>query len=387
MPETTVKLQSPIPSELAPELARRLYFVSDEILDFTLIHRGGDVTAVRVNTDPRAATTDLDRKIRMVAQQDVMRQRAIEPKVRWSAPARPLALEEPFAAMLACGAAAETGEGLVALGTPMIGLVDYLDRRLRDLAVARLGGVEYRYPTLIRTDVLSRCGYLGSFPQHLMFVTRLHTDVDVYEQFVREVRDAGATAEILNHCRNADYSLPPTMCFHTYHQLAGTTIPAGGQTFTACGKSFRFESRYRRGLERLWDFTIRETVFVGLEDYVLDCRDSFLEAAVELVQELDMAGRCEVASDPFFLGDSAVKAWAQRMHELKYELILSVGGGREVSVGSFNFHERFFGEAFGILDGDSSPTHTACVGFGLERFALAFVARHGLDPAVWPVEV
>jgi seryl-tRNA synthetase len=57
-------------------------------------------------------------------------------------------------------------------------------------------------------------------------------------------------------------------------------------------------------------------------------------------------------------------------------------------VGSFNFHERFFGESFGITSaGGEGPVHTACAGFGLERFAYAFLCQHGLDPSGWPREV
>ena len=33
---------------------------------------------------------------------------------------------------------------------------------------------------------------------------------------------------------------------------------------------------------------------------------------------------------------------------------------------------------------DGSVAHTACVGFGLERIALALFAHHGLDVKVWP---
>jgi hypothetical protein len=37
-----------------------------------------------------------------------------------------------------------------------------------------------------------------------------------------------------------------------------------------------------------------------------------------------------------------------------------------------------------IRGGDGEPVDTACVGFGLERWMAAFVARWGADPARWP---
>ena len=42
-------------------------------------------------------------------------------------------------------------------------------------------------------------------------------------------------------------------------------------------------------------------------------------------------------------------------------------------------------EVKGIADGEVA--HSACVGFGMERIALALFRTHGLDPATWPVSV
>jgi hypothetical protein len=57
-------------------------------------------------------------------------------------------------------------------------------------------------------------------------------------------------------------------------------------------------------------------------------------------------------------------------------------------VASFNFHERFFGESFGITlpDGVTTP-FSGCAGFGLERFAFALVCQHGVDVEQWPAEI
>jgi seryl-tRNA synthetase len=387
MHEQTIELDTAVPAELTDELARRVFFVSEDITDFDLILSDGVVTAIRVQVRHPGAVADLTRKLRSMARTDVAAQRSMEQRTLWRSGRRPEVLDDPYGGLADAGLVFETGEGMVALAGPLLRLVDRLDRRLLTIAVG-LGAAEFRYPTLIPTGVLVRCGYLSSFPQHLMFVTRLHTDADVYHRFAQD--SAGRPAamhSILESCRNADYALPPTMCLHTYHQLAGTAVAEQGRVVTARGKSFRFESHYRRGLERLWDFTIRETVFLGSREFVKERRAAFLDAAIALVDELDLGGRCEVATDPFFLGDSAARTWSQRMHELKYELILDIGGGREVAVGSFNLHGRFFGEPFDIRAGTTEVANTACVGFGLERLALAFVARHGLDPTRWPVDL
>jgi seryl-tRNA synthetase len=265
--------------------------------------------------------------------------------------------------------------------------MDHLDGRIRTLTLDLFGASEFRYPTVIPTTTMDRCGYFRSFPQLMMFVSRLHGDVDTYRGFLDAMAgDADPARTLPEYCGDFDHCLPPTMCFHTYHQLRDRPLPSPSMVVTARGKSFRFESRYRRSLERLWDFTIREIVFLGSHDFVLDCRRRLMEETFAMAESLGLGGRCEVANDPFFIqAGTAARVWSQQFLELKYELRLPIEAGRDVAVCSFNFHERFFGDSFGIRSADSAENvHTACAGFGLERLAYAFLCRHGLDPAGWP---
>ena len=41
----------------------------------------------------------------------------------------------------------------------------------------------------------------------------------------------------------------------------------------------------------------------------------------------------------------------------------------------------------GVATADGEVAHTACVGFGLERIALALYRRHGFDRATWSPSV
>lgn len=378
----TIEFDEPVPEPLAHELAKRVFFVSDAIVDFSLLRAPAGIVGVEVDVEPGAG--DVARKLREVVANDVLPQRITEPKVLWRSPPPDRLHEDVFARMIATGLATEAGEGQIAVGAPVLQLMDALDARVRDIATGRLGAVEYRYPTLLPMSVMKRCGYLSTFPQQLMFVTRLHSDLDSYNAFLTDVAAGTDSLDILGYCSNDDYCLPPTMCFHTYHQLRDGPLPAPQLVVTARGKSFRFETRYRRTMERLWDFTIREIVFLGGRDFVLDCRQQFVDAALELAAELGLTGHCEVANDPFFLSQSADHAWSQRLLELKYELRLNVGGGDTIAVGSFNFHERFFADSFGIAAAGEGHVHTGCVGFGLERLTYAFLCHHGLDPAAWP---
>jgi seryl-tRNA synthetase len=382
-----VVLKTAVPKKYAGEIERRLFFVSDDIVDFRLIAPDEHIAAIEVTTAREVGPGTLADKIATLIDTDILRQRSVPAKVIWrSARQRPYQADM-FERLLEHGIASEAGEGQIALGEPFLSLMDWFDLAIKHMVHSTFDAKEYRYPTLIPTSVLERCGYFDSFPHFLMFVTRLHNDIDNYHSFVKAFQDQGyIDAFVFDYCKNTDYCLPPTMCYHTYHQYRDKVInPAEGVVITSRGKSFRFESKYHHGLERLWDFTIREIVFLGRRDVVLECRRRFMQRALDFIEHLGLTGYCEVANDPFFCKpDTAEKIWSQRLFELKYELRLYVEAPRSIAVGSFNFHEGFFGEGFNIKHGDDGWVRTACVGFGLERLVYAFLCQYGLDARTWP---
>jgi seryl-tRNA synthetase len=56
-------------------------------------------------------------------------------------------------------------------------------------------------------------------------------------------------------------------------------------------------------------------------------------------------------------------------------------------VASANWHQDHFGELFAIRQSGGSTAHTACVGFGLERIALALLRTHGVRMRGWHADV
>ncbi|GAA2961439.1 hypothetical protein [Actinokineospora diospyrosa] len=382
-----VALAESVPVDLAPELAKRLFFVSSAIAEFDLVAQGGVVNAVDLVISDDVEESAIAVKIGKVVAAEVLTQRPLPPRQVWRSPVT-ATFVDPFPELLASDTAFVAGEGQVGFGEPLLSLVDYLDARLRSIALGLPRSREFRYPTLLPTSVLDRFGYFGSFPQFAMFVTRLHNDIDVYGDFVERYRAEGHLPDTLfEQCGDKEYCLPPTMCYHTYHQYTGRQLPQE-MVVTARGKSFRHESRYHTSMERLWDFTIREIVFLGGEDFATECRNAVMAQAYALLEELELAGFCEVANDHFFgNADTAGKILTQRVMELKFELRVPVAEDRDIAVGSFNLHGRFFGESFGITDSAGSPTASGCVGFGLERLAYAFLCQHGADPAGWPTAV
>ncbi|QLJ02784.1 hypothetical protein HZZ00_18365 [Streptomyces sp. NEAU-sy36] len=386
---TRIDLHSPIPEALAAEIERRLFFVSPEITGFEVHADGGEVRSVTLRSEQPLPQGALTEKVNCMVDNDVRKQRVTPAKAVWTSPHQRSPHQDIFELLSKTGAVTVVGEGQVAIGEPLLSLFSYFDRAVCDLLAEDHEVSEYRYPTLIRTKSLETAGYFKAFPQHLMFVTRLRNDLDVYRAFQERHAATGIDSAVLDSCGNVDYCLPPTMCYHTFSQYSGRTLaPNRLHVVTSRGKSFRFEAAYATSLERLWDFTIREMVFMGSREDVLNARERFMRKVFAFLEELGLSGFCEVGNDPFFCGtDTSERIWSQRLLQLKYELRLHVAPEKTIAVGSFNFHDDLFGKAFGIGHGTDGPTRSGCVGFGLERLVYAFLCQYGLDSAAWPVRV
>ncbi|MEV0256053.1 hypothetical protein AB0H82_17550 [Streptomyces sp. NPDC050732] len=330
---------------------------------------------------------EFGRKLGIMVGRDVLPQEEIpEATVIWRSTESPRESRVEFAELEKLGVVTRMGAGSFAVSELLADLLERLDARVKKIAVDRFGAESYRYPTLVSTDVLRKAGYLDAFPQFLMTASRFHSDVDAYQTFAAGFGAAEDKAEFIDACsEHSGYCLQPAVCYHAYQQLSGQTLPEGGVVVTARGKAFRFESRYHHSLERLWDFTLREIIFLGDRETVADRRKELMEAAFELVGELGLAGHAEVANDPFFSNDTtAEQVMVQRVLEMKYELQLPVVEGRTIAAGSFNIHGEKFGEGFDVRLPGGGPAYSGCVAFGLERLAYAFLCRHGVDPADWP---
>ncbi len=289
-------------------------------------------------------------------------------------------IADAFAELARRGWARRTGRGQVALSGGALELARALDDAVSALARERFGAVEEDHPTLLDADVLSRCRYFGSFPHSVSFVSHLREDFDAIESFRRanakadtlRVPDAGAFA--------TDAVLRPTICIPMYHAREGERLPRGGRVLTSAGRCYRYESKNMVGMRRLWDFSMREIVFLGDAD---SRRETIVACVTSLAEKWDLSFRLVSASDPFFPTVRAAKALWQRTRAAKYELVVDIADGT-IAAGSINFPDETFAAAFGITTDDGTTATTACIGFGLERLVLALFAQHGFDRKRWP---
>lgn len=235
---------------------------------------------------------------------------------------------------------------------------EQLDSQLRAWALAE-GGDEQSFPVLIAAETLKRAEFPNAFP-HLLMAPCVAAD------------PAQPFAD--GNTRLADSFLSPAVCYHAYAQLAGRTLDRG-KTLTARGHCFRNEEAAdlmpgRRQIE----FEMRELILVGTPDWIEE-RLLVLKPGVEaLAERLGLDAAWQPANDPFFLPRAHGKAHMQRLLGTKIELCLPDG----LAVASINRHRAFFGERFDIFTRGGERAHSACVAFGLDRWA-AHIAQPSAD--------
>lgn len=295
---------------------------------------------------------------------------------------------DPLPALEAAGEILRFDRGRVGLGPALTALMRRLERRFATWGEA-FGCRPRAYPTLFALNDLHRCGHLGFFPHSVSFVGRFREDLDAIRAYAAEVRAALATGRPAPQpptgaCADAEHVLSPAVCYHVYRGLQERRLPGDMEAVWATGKCFRYESGNLTGIDRLWDFTMQELVFVGESARVLKAREALMARAAGFAKEAGLAFNLQTANDPFFIDQYAARAAYQEMFELKFELRLALPHlGRDLAAASFNYHQDYFGSRFGILAA-SGPAHTACAAFGLERWAYAVACQFGPEPSRWP---
>jgi seryl-tRNA synthetase len=284
----------------------------------------------------------------------------------------------------------ELGHGQVGLAGAALQCMRAIDEDCRQLGIQQFGAVEENYPALMPSEVLARCNYFKYFPHTVSMVVHLVEDYDLIDEF-RRANDEGTHLVVPRReaFETPKVCLNPAVCYHCYQAMAGDVMTTEGRCVTAVGRCFRYESNNIVGLDRAWDFTMREVIFVGTESWVSERRQKAMEAQLEQVRKWDLDCQFETANDPFFSAAYATKTYWQVRNDLKYEMRLNVepgpdGAARTIACASANLHENFFGKTFIIGGSDGNPVFTGCAAWGLERLVLALFSQHGFDKARWP---
>lgn len=387
-----VVLPEPIAAAAVPDVESWIYFVSESIVDFEVVHTVAGAQSIDITFDAGTSEQYVRDAVLQAFTDSVivtLPESAADPSIVWRSRrqhARPLA---NFKMLRDRGWVETAHPGLVTLTGPLLDLIEYFDDALRSLLSARFRCERHRYSSLVPAHVLQEGRYYKSFPHQVMWASRLPNEVGSYRAFEESAEEHELRSDDLDeHATTSDMCLSPTVCFHTYHHFRGQQLTAPVTAITAAGKVFRHESRYVEGLVRLTDFTMREIVLLGERDPVEQARWEVLGVVGDWIDSLGLNGHCQPSNDPFFGSDQVpLQKVAQRSLALKLELLLPITLRRTLAVASFNLHHQLFGEAFSIATADGEPAWSACAGVGMERLAYAFLCQHGVHPRNWPDHV
>jgi seryl-tRNA synthetase len=254
--------------------------------------------------------------------------------------------------------------------------------------VTRAGASEQpeqlRFPPIMPRHDLETVGYLKSFPHLAGSIFSFEgSEADAAEQYERASRHEDWS----EFQGMTDLVLTPAACYPVYPAIAARgPLPAGGVTIDA-GGSYVFRHEPSEDPARLQMFHQREIVRIGEPETVQEWREVWRNRAVELLGTIGLQVQLEIATDPFFGRSGRMLAASQREQQLKFEVVTQIAGPEPTAVASFNYHQDHFSSAYGIKLTDGVEAHTACLGFGLERIAIALFREHGLDIQAWPTEV
>jgi seryl-tRNA synthetase len=380
-----VELSQVVPEFLSTDFISKLAYIDERIVQGTLNpERDVVILTLRENASTSAKEKITEKVLRMTT---AFLRDAFQPKAQLLEDHldRPTFQKiDPTQELLDRRELFQESNGVFVLGPLLSRLIAFFEKEFLELAIT-FNARPYRFPTLVPGAMLERVNYFHAFPHSLSFATHLREDLDVIQEFSKNAHcqhDGLSTSmESFSKIQNL---LSPAVCYHLYFSLADSRLTEDHIAATAVGNCFRYESTNLNSLERLWNFSMREIIFIGSKDYVLEQRELGRHQMAKKLEAVGMAYKVESANDPFFIGEYKQAAFQNAFH-LKYEIrALLPYKNSTLAVGSYNYHQDFFGRQLKIQQRDGSPIHTGCLAFGLERIAFAFLSQFGLLQENWP---
>ena len=257
-----------------------------------------------------------------------------------------------------------------------------------DALISRFGSPDspevVRFPPGMNRALFEKSGYLKSFPQLAGTIHAFNGNERAHAELLEKL---GAGEDWTDDQEATDVVLTPAACYPLYPTVARLgALPGEGRLYDL--QSYCFRREPSKDPARMQMFRMREYVRIGTPEQVTEFRQTWLERGRELINALGLPFDIDVANDPFFGRAGRMLANNQRDQRLKFELLVPIESvEKPTACLSFNYHQDHFGELWGIHTAEGAVAHTACVGFGMERVALALFKHHGFDPKEWPAAV
>lgn len=276
-----------------------------------------------------------------------------------------------------------SNNGLITLEKEAVDLFDYFDTTFRNVAL-KFGAKEERYPVLLGLDTMKFTGYYRRTPQYTMFCSDVKEDFEELEKMSKASFVENNINEVI---KTPGFSLSPSACFHVYEKYKNKEID--NSTIITLNQSvFRNEGRLNWDeFGRIRDYHVREIVFFGSREYVEEIREKMAKEIMQIIKRLNLDAFMLIASDAFIMPKIIKYKNYQIMERSKYEVRMSYENDRTMAVASLNLHGSAFTDSFNIkIQGEGKPV-SGCIGFGIERWIMAFLAQCGIEIQNWPNEI
>jgi seryl-tRNA synthetase len=278
---------------------------------------------------------------------------------------------------------------LISLGVPGLyglgGDFEYVIEQFERLVTtqgANFRAEVMRFPAIMARQNYLKTTHIQTFPD---LMGSVHSFTGNERQHLALLNKRAQGEDWTTSLTPTDVMLTPAACYPLYPTATGTLTEQGRVVDL---RSFVFRHEPSIDPARMQIFRQREYVRLGSADQALAHRDLWLKLGREILNSVGLKVEPVIANDPFFGRGGQVMASAQREQDLKYELVIPIATSEKpTAIASCNYHLNYFGQAFGIHTPDGQPAHTACIGFGLERIALALFKTHGFRLDAWPHEI
>lgn len=239
-----------------------------------------------------------------------------------------------------------------------------------------------RFPAIMSRRDYLKMTHVENFPDLMGSVhSFMGTERDHVKLLAKRTRGEDWTDDL----EPTDVMMTPAACYPLYPTATGT-LPEAGRIIDL--RSFVFRHEPSIDPARMQIFRQREYVRLGTADEALAHRDYWVKQGREILNSVGLNVQPVIANDPFFGRAGKVMASAQKERVLKFELVIEVASAdKPTAIASCNCHLDHFGHTFDIKTADGRDAHSSCVGFGLERIALALFKTHGFDVDRWPADV
>lgn len=273
-------------------------------------------------------------------------------------------------------------DGLYGRGEMFEKVIEGIDHAVTTKAAEVHGGRPQvlRFPPIYARENFERTGYISSFPNLTGAITTFTGKDREHQALIADV-EAGLPWD--GHLNPAGTMLVSAVCHPSYSTLP-KVLPESGHLMDVYGFCYRHEPSVDPA--RMQAFRMHEFVMVGTAEQAAAHRDAWVGHGLDVLLSLGLSAGPEAANDPFFGRTGRLLSANQREENLKTELVVRLYGELDsgTAVVSANCHREHFGETFELRTADGAVAHSACVGFGMERIALAMFRTHGLDARSWP---